>query len=107
MTFVAPSRRQAGVMPSGICDYVDPPGSSELGRQRLAQLAELARQKRVNVHKPKAGQPEHATVERQAMVAGLGISRFYPKSKTLVNVECLIAMILMAWSVRRNTCWLG
>ena len=80
-----------------IFDYVDPPGASELGKQRLSQLVNLAVQKRVNLHKPKPGQLEHATVEREAMNVGLGTSRFYgPRSKTLVNTKCLISKILQA-----------
>ncbi len=80
-----------------IFDYVEPPGASELGKQRLSQLANLAVQRRVNLHKPKPGQPEHATLEREAMNAGLGTSRFYgPRSKTLVNTKCLISQILQA-----------
>lgn len=76
-------------------EYEVPPGASELGKQRLAQLVGLAMQRKVNRHKPGPGQKENLTLELMAKDVGLGTSRFYtPKSKTLVNTKCLIAKIL-------------
>lgn len=78
-------------------EYEVPPGASELGKQRLAQLVGLAMQRKVNRHKPGPGQKENLTLELMAKNVGLGTSRFYtPKSKTLVNTKCLIAKILQA-----------
>ena len=78
-------------------EYEVPPGTSELGKQRLAQLVGLAMQRKVNRHKPGPGQKENLTLELMAKDVGLGTSRFYtPKSKTLVNTKCLIAKILQA-----------
>ena len=78
-------------------EYEDPPGASELAKQRLSQLVGLAMQRKVNRHKPGPGQKENLTLELMAMDLKLGTSRFYtPKSKTLVNTKCLIAKILQA-----------
>ena len=74
-----------------------PPGASEVGKLRLAQLVGLAMQRKVNRRKPGPDQKEDFTLERMAMDLKLGTSRFYtPNSKTLVNTKCLIAKILQA-----------
>ena len=70
-------------------EYEAPPGASELGKQRLAQLVVLAKERKVN-RQPRLGQQEPLTLELMAKDLKLGTSRFCtPRSKTLVNTKCL------------------